>query len=198
MTYELSLVTPPAIECVSLDEAKLHCRIDGTDEDALIHGLIRTARTLVEQHSLHALITQTWDLKLHAFPACDHIEIPLPPLQSVTSVKYKNSAGSETTWGTSNYIVDTGSRPGRVVLAYGITWPTFTAYPSLPVTVRFVAGYGSGAGDTPEEARQAMLLLIAHWYDRREATAGGSNLPKTIPFAVDALLADLRARAKRF
>lgn len=195
MRFSLALVTAPASEPLLRTEAKLHLRVDSsfTDDDSLIDALITAARQHVENHTRRALVTQTWDLSLDGFPACNEIAVPLPPLQSVTSVKYTDSGGTVTTWGTSNYLVDVAHQPGRIVPAYGVYWPVFTPSPSNPVTVRFVTGYGA-AGAVPEAIKAAMKLLIGHWYENREAVAGNSNSTALapVPLAVEALLAPYR------
>lgn len=191
MTYSLAVATQPTVEPVTIDEAKAHLRVDHADEDALIHGLIRAAREYVENVTARTLITTTYDLSLPAFPSCGYIEFPRSPVQSVTSVTYRDSAGASTTWGTSNYLVDTAGLVGRLVPAYGVSWPSFTAYPVNPVTVRFVAGYGA-AGDVPEQLRQAMLLYLTHLYENRSATGGASNAVREIDLGVRALLAQYR------
>lgn len=194
MRHALQLVTAPAAEPVSRTEAKAHLRVDSSDDDTLIDSLITAARRQVETITRRALVTQTWDLYLDGFPEGDCIEIPRPPLASVASVKYTDYAGAQTTWDASNYVVDTTSLVGRVVLAYAKSWPSFTPYPSNPVVIRFTAGYG-GASSVPQEIKQAMLLLIAEWYERREAThigLQGASAVTPLPFAVDALLATYR------
>lgn len=159
--------------------------------DPEVVRLITVARELVETHTGRTLITSTWDYYLPAFPASGIITLPNSPLQSVTSITYTDSAGTATVWASSNYQVSIRGAVGRIVPAYSVSWPTFTARPLDAVTVRYVAGYGSGAGDVPEGIRQAMLLLIGHLYEQREATGAtvaGSPLPM-LPFGVDALLA---------
>jgi uncharacterized phiE125 gp8 family phage protein len=155
-------------------------------EDTYISDLITTAREYCEDYQHRALATQTWDLILDKFPSnSDYIEIPLPPLQSVTSVKYIDYAGVSATMtaGLSGYFVDTDSEPGRVCLSYYITWPTFTEYPYGAVRIRFVAGYT----DIPKKTKQAMLMLICHMYENRTPVLIGS-ISKELEFTVTALL----------
>lgn len=164
----LTLVTGPAVEPLDLDEVKLHLRIDADDDDLLLGGLIQAAREQVEVVTKRALITQTWELSLEAWPRGTEMMIPLPVLQSVTSIKYKDQDGDESTMSSSDYIVDTVPKPGRVVLEWNKSWPSVTLYPASPITVRFVAGYGDTAIDVPRSIRQAMLLMIGEWYENRE------------------------------
>jgi hypothetical protein len=94
-------------------------------EDDLLIALITTARETVEAHTRRALFTQTWYLYLDRFPDKDYIEIPFGNLASVTSIKYKDTDGTETTMTvTTDYLVETnGDQHGRIVLPYGVSWP---------------------------------------------------------------------------
>lgn len=175
----------PATEPVSLDEAKLHLRVDDMTEDVLIQSYIKTARIYAEGIQNRAFITQTWELWLDGFPCGDHIDIPLPPLQSVTSIDYYDTANVKTTITASDYFVDTKSEPGRTVLAYGKSWPSTTLRPANGVCVTFVAGYGI-AELVPQTVKQAIFLIIGHLYEHREAI---TDKPLTeVPMAVESLL----------
>ncbi len=182
----LVLVTPPAVEPVSLPEAKNHLRVDITDDDNLIMLLITAAREYCESFQNRAYITQTWQLWLDAWPEGNEIRIPRPPLQAVNSIKYYGADNSEYVLPPTDYIVDTAGEPGRIVLAYGKSWPSVTLRTTNAVCVEFVAGYGS-ADKVPQRVKQAMLLLIGHWYDTREIAAVG-HVAAEVPFTVNALL----------
>ena len=140
-----------------------------TAEDNFLTGLITAARQYCENYTRLALATQTRDYYLDDFPSCDHIEIPYSPLQSVTSVKYKNSSATETTMTvTTQYLVDSDNMPGKVILPYGVSWPSFTPYPYNGVTIRAVVGYsGTTPSIVPKQIIQAMYILIGHWYETR-------------------------------
>lgn len=182
----LKRTVEPASEPVSLTEAKLHLRVEVSDDDALIAALITAAREYVEESARRALVTQTWRLSLSGWPGGNSIELSRPPLQSVTSIIYKDSAGASTTWAAANYLVDTDSEPGRVVLAYGASWPSVTLYPSNPIQITYVAGYGA-ASAVPQRLRQAVLLLVGHWYENRESTISGT-IARDIPLGLDSLI----------
>lgn len=154
-------------------------------EDSLLTGLIQVAREYAEGFQNRALCTQTWELVLNDWPNGDRIDVPLPPLQSITSIKYKDSDGTETTWDDANYVVDTDSFVGRIALAYGSSWPSATLYPVSGIRIRFVAGYGL-AVSVPQMVKNAILLLAAHLYENREA--GTDKALEEIPFGVKALL----------
>ena len=188
----LKLITAPATEPVSTSEAKSHLRVDTTADDTLIGTLITAARQHVENHLRRALITQTWELVMDAFPAGDVIRLPRPPLVSVTSIKYTDVAGSESTFSSAAYVVDTDSTKGRVVLKSGESWPSDTLAAANGVRVRYVAGYGA-ASAVPHPIRQAVLLLIGTLYENRESVlvAQGVTVAQ-LPFGVEALLMPYR------
>lgn len=195
----LTLVTAPTVEPIALNVAKEHLRVDNTNSDALITLLIKTARIWTENYLGRALEDQTWDLKLDGFPSRrnidwpDQIDIPIPPLQSVTSINYVDTDGTTQTLATSTYQVDTSSEPARIVPSYGNYWPA-TRNQLNAVTVRFVAGHprvGSPLEtDVPAAIRHAMLLVIGELFERREE---GIVAPiQRVPFSVQALLGPYR------
>ena len=173
-----ALVTAPVAEPISVIEAKDHLRVTDGAEDALITALITAARQSIEGRfgSLgRALMTQTWDWFLDGFPASGApMEVPFPPLQSVTSITYTDDAGASQTWASSKYSVNTKSLIGLIAPAYGESYPSTRAMMNA-VTVRFVAGFGAGA-DVPMPIRQAMLLQIGHMYEQRETHVFGATV----------------------
>lgn len=68
----LILTDGPAVEPVTLAEAKAHLRVDGTAEDTLIGSLIVTSRLHVEAAMGLALVTQSWSVFLDAWPPGPH------------------------------------------------------------------------------------------------------------------------------
>ncbi len=187
----LKQITAPASESITLDEAKSQCHIDGTSEDAYLMGLIIAAREWCEEHDWRSYLTQTWELWLEAWPSSGIIKLPKPPLASVTSIKYYDTADVEATFAATDYFVDTISVPGRVVLKYNKTWPTTQLRTMNSIVVRYVAGWTS-ASNVPQRVRQAMLLLIGHWYENRENTTVGA-VSRSIEFGVTSLLGVDRA-----
>ena len=127
-----------------------------TAEDTLLETYITAAREYGEDVTGRAFATQTLEMMLDNFPSGD-IEIDMPPLQSVTSIKYKDSVGTEATMTvTTQYLVDADRDIGRIVLPYGINWPSFVAYPVNPIRIRYEAGYTT----LPKIYKNAMLLHI--------------------------------------
>jgi len=144
---ETTLVTGPTSWPLTLAEAKKHLYINtaNTSDDALVYALIRGATQWVEQYTKRRLVSQTTKLFLRDWPRNDYITYPYGQLQSVTHIKYKNTAGTQFTWDSGEYIVDTDSDPGRVVVGYGESYPTTALYPSLPIETQFVSGYYYGS-----------------------------------------------------
>lgn len=168
-----NLVTGPAIEPLTVKEAKDHLRVDHGDDDSYIEPLITAVRDHAETYTGRSLITQTWDYWVNTFPPNGTwLELPLPPLQSVTSVKYTDTDGVQQTLTSSVYTVDTNAEAGRITLAYNESWPTVRDVPNA-VEIRFVSGYGATAQDVPEGIRHAMRMLLGHFYERRETTLVG-------------------------
>lgn len=178
--------TAPTTEPLTLQEVKDHLRLSGTAEDALLAGYLLAATDLVELQTLRSLITQTWTLTLDDWPAGGIFWLPRPPLASVTSIKYLDTDGVQQTWSSSNYRVSTGNEPGRITLGYNATLPSLYGV-SDQVEVIYTAGYGANGEFVPMPILQAMLLLIGHFYENREASVIGT-IASTMPFSVEALL----------
>ncbi len=175
MNTALVIVTEPTEEPITLDQAKAHLRVDTDDDDAYILGLIKVAREYAETATRRALITQTWKYYLEDWPKGDHIDIPMAPLQSVSLITYENSAGTVATWAATEYVVDTYSTPGRVVLAYGKSWPNATLNVSNPICITFICGYGT-PDDIPEMLKAAMKIDFSDLYEQRESYIIGQTV----------------------
>jgi len=156
-----------------------------TVEDDLLNGLIKVAREYCEGFQNRAYLTQTWELWLDYWPSRNYIELPRPPLASITSVKYYGTDDTEFTF--TDYYTDAESEPGRLCLNYGCSWPSATLRPHNGICITYVAGETSAA-DVSQKVKQAILLLIGHWYENREAITTSGAMPKEIPMAVESLL----------
>ncbi len=183
------VATVPATEPVTLDEVKRHLRIEITnsDDDDLLNDLTQAARSRAEAFLNRRLVTQTLDYFVDAFPATDFIELPGGRLQSITSLKYTDSDDSETTWTSTNYFASTTDEPGRLNLAYNISWPTATLKPRDAIVVRYVAGYGA-ASAVPYGIRAGIMLAIGHiFHNRSEVVIQQGVTAIEIPQAAEAL-----------
>lgn len=187
-----SLISAPSVEPVLLATAKLHLRIETsyTADDDYITALLTLAREYVEAVTNRKLITQTHKLYLDDWPCEDDIDVPFGKLQSVSSIVYYDSSGTATTMSSSDYIVESATDPGRVVLGYGKSWPTVTLYPSNPIHIQFVCGYGLSGSSIPTPILQAIKILISDMYEQRESAVVGRSVYATN--AIDSLLSSYR------
>jgi uncharacterized phiE125 gp8 family phage protein len=181
----VKLVTAPTTEPLTLSDAKLYMHIDHTDEDSMIQSFITASRDYIETFTRRTLPITEWELILDSFP--EKIVVPKPPLQSVTSITYKNKDGSTTTMSETDYIVDDESEPGKIIPAD--SWPDVELYPVNAVRVRYSAGYDN----VPEVFNQAIKLLVSHMYENREIVREGGQNAVQIPFTVDAMIYPHRA-----
>ncbi len=182
----LKLITGPSGLVVTLAEAKLHCKVDASDDDALITSLIYTACDAAEQMTGRALLSQTWELTLDAFPAS--FELTRLPVSAITSIIYQNTAGTLTTMSSSLYTLDASDDFGvaKVTPAYGTVWPS-TKADVAAVKLRYVAGYASVA-DVPNAIKSWIKLQIGAMYENRSAEFTGQGFASVKLGFVDALL----------
>ena len=172
------LITAPADYPVTADEAKLHCRVDGTADETLIATYIAAATAYAELHTGRSIVSQTWELVEDGFS--DPILIEKGPVQSITSVKYIDTNGDLQTLAADQYELDNVADPAAMVKPADVSYPA-TADGVNNVIVRFVAGYAT----VPEPIRAAIMVLVASWYDNRSTGE--------VPDAVHSLLANYRS-----
>lgn len=182
----LKLITGPSVEPISLSETKLHLHVDLNDDDLWITSAIVACRIYAEKFMGRALVTQTWELGLDGFPTAE-IEIPLPPLLSVVSVKYDDGNGIEQTMDPSLYRVDSASQPAR--LSFVSSWPNTQSNKLGSVRVRFIAGYPTPLdspdnliANIPQSIKNAILLHVGMLYANRENVIVGTNV-MVLPWA---------------
>lgn len=208
----LELITGPAVEPVSLAEAKEHARVDSSAEDDYLTALITAARELVERTTGRALITQTWRLTLDDWPRGRDDEWwdgmregPISALQgsevslakatclAVTSVVTRDEAGTGTTWDAANYYLARASNGyGRLVAKKGVTWPIVSVDRAVGgIEITFTAGYGPAATDVPMALRHAVKMLLLHWYEKREPASDCAS-SQLMPMGLGAVLASYR------
>ena len=192
----LKVATQPAVEPVTLAEAKQHLRVDISDDDTYIGALITAARQWVEEYLDRALVSQQLTMRLDSFPY--EFELPRPPMASsgtltATTITYTLDPGGSgtatpttTTLSASTYRVDREDTPGRIRTIYGGTWPSHLSDPNA-VAVTWWAGYGAEGSNVPAAIRHAILILVGHMYEQRLAVLTGS-ISKEIEFGVKALL----------
>lgn len=176
------LITPPAVEPITLEEAKLHLRVDFDEDDALIRRLIKSARELAEAELSRTLIETEFELAMNGWPQLQpirggfsrSIRILSPPLLSVESITHLDHSGAVQTLDPSFYGVIDGT-PGLIHPAYGKTWPSVPRHPGS-IKIRYKAGYGPDPDDVPDCVKTWMLLTIGAHYENREALIAGVSI----------------------
>lgn len=179
----------PPLEPVTVGEAKAHLRVDGSAEDALINSLILTSRLHIEAALGLALITQGWTLVIDQWPKQVSVALPIRPVQTIDAVRVLDADGAPTDIPPSHYVLDGKGLPPRLVRTSPI-WPA-SERAAAGIEIDFTAGFGALAADVPAPIRQALLMLIAHWYEHRDPIEIGS-VEANIPASVSELLKPYR------
>ncbi len=196
------------LEPITVAEAKLHCRVDYTEDDRLIASFISAARLRAEVLTRRTLIKQVFDQYVDTFPFASggyydrHIRqwgpgpgwlpssgggviaLMARPVSAVASVKYTDASGTLQTIDPANYITSLGLG-GRIQSLPGFVWP-ITRDQIDAIAIRFTAGVAT-ANDISETVKSACRLMVGHWYEHREEVSDAQTY--SVPNTVDALLA---------
>lgn len=180
------LETPPLVEPVSLVDAKLHLKVDTDADDTLISNLIVTARQHIETMTQSVLINQTWRIYFDRWSPDNQMLLPVRPITSVILLKTFSDQDVPSTIDPSHYYADLVSSSPKLILRSSRTW----AKPQRVangIEIEVIAGFGSSASDVPHPLKQAVLILLAHWYENRQIECAG--LPaKDLGSALQSLL----------
>lgn len=172
--YSLQLVTAPADQPVDFARAKRQLRLedDFIIDDELISHYIKSIVEEMESVYGYAFCTQTWKVFFNRFPynstyeGFSAVELPKPPLQTVTHVKYYDDAGVQQTLATTEYVVDAVGIPGKIVPAYGKYWPRTRSELPNAIEIQFVCGYGAAAA-VPARIQHELLIRLTEAYEHR-------------------------------
>ena len=161
------IVIQPGSEPITADDVKEFSRIDTDAEDSLIESFIVAVRQAAETYLGRSILTQTIDYYFDYWPKGEVIELPRPPLISVTSLIAINEDGTEETISSDNYYVVPEALPGRIVLKAGLSGLTITPRTSAGYKIKMKAGYGFNSIDVPYAIRQGLLQWVAYIYETR-------------------------------
>jgi uncharacterized phiE125 gp8 family phage protein len=175
----IRVIAAPAVEPVTLFEAKVHLRVDTDAEDVLLAALIRAARVRCEQFTHRAFVTQTIRYTMDTLPEIDgdwltpertlwaDVELPRPPFQALVSVSYADHNGTDYALAADGYRVSPGGdEPARLMLRGPILSAVAREFDALCFEYR--AGYGDRGVDVPDPLRHAILVTVAGMYEDRE------------------------------
>jgi len=201
MRYSLA-IEAPAVEPITLAEAKTHLGVHAsqTGHDALIDGLIQSARQWCENYTRRVFVPRALTMRMDAFP--ETIYLPRPPFIALDALEYLDADGATQSVAASLYQVDPYGldAPARLGLVLGAVWPIPQLGAVNAVTVTWRAGYGATvspdaddlASGIPAAVKAAIKLLVGHWYDPPGLVRGAEADP--LPRAVSALLGPFEVR----
>jgi uncharacterized phiE125 gp8 family phage protein len=175
----LKVITEPTVEPVTLAEAKLHCRVTGTDDDARITTMITAAREHAEQITGRSLAEQTLRLYLDAWPEYGDVELPRPPVTQINSVQYYDTAGALQSITSTNYALD-DKRDQDVhwlLPADDYEWPDVNDVANA-IIIEYEAGYT--AENCPAAIKQYILASVAAMFDQAAALARSDRNPQPV------------------
>ena len=181
------LMTPPAVEPISLEEAKAFLRVETSDEDAIIASLIASARIHVEAQAQLALVTQQWRIVLDCWPAHGRIAVRPGPLRGVTAARVFDFDSETRAVDTQSLVPDKGSSM-LAFMPWMLPMPTRIA---AGIEIDVTVGFGDSAADVPEPLRQAVRLYVAHWYENR-AVLAAEGATVALPSSAAGLIAPFR------
>jgi uncharacterized phiE125 gp8 family phage protein len=169
--------SPAATEPMTVDAAKAHLRVDGSDEDTGIAEMIAAARSYVEALTCTRLVTQTVALRCDNWS--DLAFFPVGPLQAVSAITYVDVNGDTQTLSTDVYEVRAYGLEAGIFLSSGEVWPPMQA--GSLITVSAVIGYGA-ASSIPAPIIIAMKMMISDMFEIRgsfESGVGSAPVPAT-------------------
>lgn len=189
--WAIQIATAPTSEAISLADAKNYLRVTNASDDTLIAAMIQAAREYCENRTARALTQTQYLLTLDRFPFPSNYDralysqdqflpigptnqpfydqfaifFPRNPVLTVDTVKYLDVNGTLTTLASSEYVVDKISLQGRLLPAFGKSWP-IAQYIANAVQVTFTAGSTSAATVTAG-TRVAMFMHVSKQYENR-------------------------------
>lgn len=152
---------------VSLDEAKIHLRLDSafTDDDQYINTLLLAATKWAEDFQQRTYVSRSHTMYLDQWQTV--IRPTYSPLISTgLTIKYIDTGGTEQTLDAAYYRIDANTQPGRITEAYGYSWPSIR-YVTNAITITYSAGYGTAAA-VPDDVKVAIKMIVGHLYEHRE------------------------------
>jgi uncharacterized phiE125 gp8 family phage protein len=182
------------VSMISIEDCRKHLRLtdDGNSppahyDDDLVLGLLSAAREFVEGYTGLALTPRTLEIQLDKFPL-NEIMLPVAPLVSLVSVKYLDEDNIQQTVLNTDCVLDTFQRPGWLLPAVGITWPSALDVVNA-VAIRYNVGFSLRTDaqtlPLPKTLRVSVLLLLGHLYENREQSTEASL--QEIPLGIQSL-----------
>jgi hypothetical protein len=214
--HKTELITAPATELITLDEAKEHLRYRSSGKDDEITRMIKAMRQAIERYLKRALITQEW--KVYYDQWCSELLIPFgnlqlraavtaveadpeadPPVEAVVGVEkrpmieYYDVAGDIQTLDEDIfYWVDNKSDPAKIVRKYEAIYPVLQYGRPNAIEITFLCGYGDSAEDVPEDIIHALKVMLTNYFENPGSIVIGREAATEIPGHVRNLLHDYK------
>lgn len=188
MQYSYIKTLEPALEPITLAEAKSHLQQPFSHDDTYITSLISVARQFVETITDRSLINQAWVKRQDFFTK--EICLNKAPITAITSVSYYSGGGDLQVLSALLWQADINSIGARLRPAPGASWPASQTSKMNAVQVAFTAGYGDSGASVPAALKHAILLVIRHLYDNRSVDATEKQMENVL--GLKSLVADFR------
>jgi len=173
----MKLITPPAVEPVTVSEVKIYAHIDHSIDDLLIAQWIKSARILAENYQRRAYYEQVWELSFDDWPALPFL-IPRPPLVAIDFIEYYETDNTKTTMALTDFLIDTNHEPARLAHAYQVMWPSVILREIDAVRIRYTCGFAAQTtnttttfapdiADIPDNVKDAIYLYCTYRNENR-------------------------------
>lgn len=188
--YSLKRLTNPAFDAVTIDRARQQCNVSHNEDNQFLKSCLLAAQAYIEKALECTIGESNWLLTLDRFPASNApLPIPMWPVKEVTAVRYTDTNGVEQTLSLASITQPASEGRFQMCSVDWQAWPIVRHNPNS-VEIEFTAGW-SGREDVPPQITQAILMLVAHWYENRESVLIGQT-SKEIEFATTALIESIR------
>lgn len=178
----LRVIEGPVKEVITLEEAKSHLRIDGDDEDSLISSYIQAAREYAEIFTGRSIAIKTYEYITNPKEKYAYLELPMPPLVEILKVSYENQKQEVILEENKDFYILKDYDAPLLYPNIENGWPRVLLNTFDLIKVTYKAGYS----ESPMAVKQAILILVAHFYENRENLTTKDY--KEIPFGVSSLL----------
>ncbi len=181
---KILIQTEPTAEPVTLLQLRDHLEVVDPAKNEYLEGLITVARQSLEEMTWSAFVTQTWDQWFDGFAS--PLRLSKPPVASITSVTYTDTAGDEQTLASSVYELGDDNGIGIVRLQADQEWVATQSHADV-VKVRFATGVA--VASVKAGIKHAIKLLAAHLFENREPLVIGQRIAvEQVPMTVRALI----------
>jgi uncharacterized phiE125 gp8 family phage protein len=184
---KLSRVGVAATYPVTIAECKSNLRVQHAADDTLIDSLIAAATDYVSAPNgaiNKSLVTESWALTMPSVSG--DIDLPITPVQSITTIQYWDTDNVTQTLTVSDFTLTSDEDHATLSPKTGTTWPS-TYVRDDAVTITFSTGFGDDGSDVPASIRHAIILIVSHWYENRLAVSDANS--KIIPMSAESIIA---------